>query len=195
LGGTKTPSNGLSITRNVGATWFLTSQSEWYKAAYYQPAGKGGDVDDYWLYATGTNSDPTIATANGVGDISNPGPNVVNYNDGAVWNSLTGNVTTVGSAGPLSQSFYGTSDQAGNVYEWNEKLLGVPGSFRELRGGAYNSPGASFVDSGIIWFAPSNENSISGFRVATIAIPEPSTYVMAAMGIVALLFARRQMGR
>jgi len=26
LGGTPTPSNGLSITRNVGSTWFLTSE-------------------------------------------------------------------------------------------------------------------------------------------------------------------------
>ena len=115
LGGTATPSNGLSITRNVGATWFLTSENEWYKAAYYQPAAQGGDADNYWLYPTASNSVPTIATANSVGDISNPGTNVANYNMGADWNSQDGNVTTVGSAGPLSQSFYGTSDQGGNV--------------------------------------------------------------------------------
>ena len=43
LGGTPTPSNGSSITRNPGATWFLPSEDEWYKAAYYQPAAQGGD--------------------------------------------------------------------------------------------------------------------------------------------------------
>ncbi len=41
LGGTSTPSNGNIITRNAGATWFLASESEWYKAAYYQPAAQG----------------------------------------------------------------------------------------------------------------------------------------------------------
>src|SRR6476620_6143949 len=38
LGGTPIPSNGLSITRNFGAKWFLPSVDEWYKAAYYDPA-------------------------------------------------------------------------------------------------------------------------------------------------------------
>lgn len=52
-----------------------------------------------------------------MGDISNPGANVANYGNGADWNGLVGNVTTVGSAGPLSYSFYGTADQAGNVFE------------------------------------------------------------------------------
>ena len=33
LGGTATPSNGLTVTRNGGANIFLTSENEWYKAA------------------------------------------------------------------------------------------------------------------------------------------------------------------
>jgi formylglycine-generating enzyme required for sulfatase activity len=40
LGGTPTPSNANSITRNAGATIFLPSENEWYKAAYYNPATK-----------------------------------------------------------------------------------------------------------------------------------------------------------
>ncbi len=35
LGGTAAPSNGMTVTRNAGATIFLTSENEWYKAAYY----------------------------------------------------------------------------------------------------------------------------------------------------------------
>jgi formylglycine-generating enzyme required for sulfatase activity len=35
LGGTATPSNGLTVTRNPGATIVLPSEDEWYKAAYY----------------------------------------------------------------------------------------------------------------------------------------------------------------
>jgi formylglycine-generating enzyme required for sulfatase activity len=37
LGGTATPSNGTTVTRNAGATIVLTSENEWYKAAYYDP--------------------------------------------------------------------------------------------------------------------------------------------------------------
>jgi len=167
LGGTATPSNGLSITRNPGATWFLTSENEWYKAAYYQPAAQGGDVDNYWLYPTKSNSAPTIATANSVGDISNPGSNVANYNAGADWNGLNGNVTTVGSAGPLSDSFYGTADQGGNVWEWNEALSGE--SFRGLRGGSFDVS-AFYIESSYRSDVGDPTNQISaptGFRVAS----------------------------
>jgi formylglycine-generating enzyme required for sulfatase activity len=183
LGGTATPSNGLSITRNSGAIWFLTSEDEWYKAAYHQPAAQGGDSDNYWLYPTANNSAPTIATANSVGDIGNPGANVANYNFGADWNSQNGNVTTVGSAGALSDSFYGTADQGGNVWEWNEAL--ISGSFRGLRGGscldissylAASNPGAE---------GPAGEHADIGFRVAIV--PEPSSMVLAALGILGLI--------
>ena len=58
---------------------------------------------------------PTVATANATGDISNPGTNVANYDLGADWNGQNGNVTTVGTAGADSASFYGTFDQGGNV--------------------------------------------------------------------------------
>ncbi|HEY2837845.1 MAG TPA: SUMF1/EgtB/PvdO family nonheme iron enzyme, partial [Pirellulales bacterium] len=145
LGNTATPSNGLSITREPGATWFLTSESEWYKAAYYQPAAQGGDVDNYWLYPTKSNSAPTVATADSVGNINNTvSPPFANYLNGAVWNGQTGNVTTVGSAGPLSQGFYGTSDMAGNVFEWNEALIG---SSRGVRGGAFDVSATSLQSS------------------------------------------------
>ena len=109
---------------------FLPTENEWYKAAYHQPAAQGGDADNYWLYATQSNSVPTVASATSTGDVANPGQDVVNYQQGADWNGQDGNVTTVGSAG--STSFYGAFDMNGNVWEWNETLIG---SFRGLRGG------------------------------------------------------------
>ena len=186
-----TPANGLSITRNAAATWFLPSENEWYKAAYYQPTAQGGDVDNYWLYATKSNSDPTIATANGVGDISNPGANVANYLAGADWNGRNGNVTTVGSAGPLSNNFYGTADQDGNVREWNEGV--ISGVSRGSRGGAFDN-GAAFDDIirvGSRWRTgqvPTFGDAQKGFRVALV--PEPSSFVLAALGLIGLVVWR-----
>lgn len=187
LGGTVTPALGNTITRNAGATWFLSSEDEWYKAAYHQPAAQGGDADSYWLYPTSSNSTPTIATADSAGNISNPGANVVNYNLGADWNSQNGNVTTVGSAGPLSDSFYGTADQGGNLLEWNESLIGA--SNRRLRGGSFgNTAGlqSPFPESNSASF----ENSFIGFRVATV--PEPSTAMLAVVGFALILWRTRR---
>ena len=166
LGGTPTPSNGLSITREPGATWWLPSENEWYKAAYYQPAAQGGDSDDYWFFPTASNSAPTMATANSAGDIGNPGANIANINLGADWNGQNGNVTTVGSAGPLSQSFWGTSDQGGNVWEWNEAL--ISGSFRGLRGGSFLNSASSLQSSERNFYNPSSVDFSFGFRVANV---------------------------
>ena len=173
----------------MGATWSLTSEDEWYKAAYYQPSAQGGDSDDYWLYPTASNSAPTIATADSMGNISSPGANVANYFSGADWNSQNGNVTTVGSAGPLSDSFYGTADQGGNVYEWNETL--ISGSFRGLRGGTFANNANNLQSSNGNDYNPTLEISTVGFRVASV--PEPSTWMLGLCGATALAaFARRK---
>jgi formylglycine-generating enzyme required for sulfatase activity len=191
LGGTATPTNGDTITRNVGATWFLTSENEWYKAAYYEP---GASSNDYWLYPTASDTDPTVATAGVTGDISNPGPNVANYFSGADWNSQNGNVTTVGSASdgsPSSDSYYGTFDQGGNVWEWNEAL--ISGSFRGLRGGSFNSGafGAFELQSSLRGDdEPTYEVFTIGFRVATV--PEPSTAVLCIAGCVGAWVLRKR---
>jgi formylglycine-generating enzyme required for sulfatase activity len=187
LGGTATPSNSLSITRNPDAIWFLTSEDEWYKAAYYDPTLAGGS-GDYWDYPTMSNTAPTIATADSVGNISNPGANVANYDSGADWNSLDGNVTTVGSAGPLSESYYGTSDQGGNVLEWNEAL--ISGLYRGFRGGSWGIADFFLLSSFRAFGDPLSEDSSFGFRVATV--PEPGTAVLAIVGCVLMLWWRQR---
>ncbi|QYK49091.1 MAG: SUMF1/EgtB/PvdO family nonheme iron enzyme [Phycisphaeraceae bacterium] len=101
-----------TITRNVGWQWAVTSEDEWYKAAYHQPASAGGDSDNYWLYPTSSN---TINTSQ------------------ANYNSVIGNTTPVGS---YAANFYGTFDMGGNVWEWNEAV--IFGNLRSHRGGSYN---------------------------------------------------------
>jgi formylglycine-generating enzyme required for sulfatase activity len=91
--------------------WVLPSENEWYKAAYYQPAAKGGDVDGYWLYPTGTNAIPTAELPPG-------GSNSANFDNALPFPRLTNVGAYTGS-----DSYYGTLDQGGNVWEWNETQI------------------------------------------------------------------------
>ncbi len=166
---------------------FIPNEDEWYKAAYHQPFAQGGDTDNYWLYATRSNANatPTVASATSIGDVANPGQDVVNYFRGADWNGQNGNVTTVGSAG--STSFYGAFDMNGNVWEWNETLIG---SSRGLRGGSFDDVfeftlRSSFRSGSF----PTNVFSINGFRLAS-PVPGPGSVALLAVG--APLLARRR---
>ena len=58
LNGATTDAALMAVTRNAGAKWFIPTENEWYKAAYYQPAAQGGDSDSYWAYPMRTNSVP-----------------------------------------------------------------------------------------------------------------------------------------
>src|SRR5262249_35009476 len=57
LGNSPTPTNAGSITRTPGATVFLPSENEWYKAAYYNPV-----TNSYFQYGTSSNVAPTAST-------------------------------------------------------------------------------------------------------------------------------------
>ena len=129
-GGTPIPTNFDTVARNANARWFVPSPDEWYKAAYYylRSQAQGGPLgnDHYWRYATQSDSTPTKAQANIIGDVSNPGANVANYDHGASWiptgqHIFLPNLTTVGTTG--SFSFYGTADQTGNLNEWTSSPL------------------------------------------------------------------------
>ncbi len=191
LGGTPTPSNGLSITRNAGAKWWLPSEDEWYKAAYHKNDGVTGN---YWNYPTSTNTQPYSDQPPGT---SAPDPsNTANfwkddgvtngYNDGyAVTglpesSSLQNYLTDVG-AYTLSTSPYGTFDQGGNVWEWNETLSG---SVRGLRGGGWvdNILSPNLHAALRYGDAPTIESVDVGFRVASI--PEPSSLMLCLTGMV-----------
>jgi sulfatase modifying factor 1 len=147
-----------------GKPWVaLPNEDEWYKAAYHKNDGMTGN---YWLYPTAGNDPPTVALSNEDGDISNPGPNVANYDFGAVWNGAEGlgNVTTVGSAGPYSASPYGTLDQGGNQYEWNDTLIGLN---RGFRGGSLWRPLDAMKSTTRGEYYPETGGSSLAFRIAS----------------------------
>ena len=147
LGGTPTPSNGLSITRNPGTSVWLTSEDEWYKAAYYNPASRS-----YFQFPTASNTAPTAAAPPG-------GSKSANYN------LAVGHLTDVG-AYSSSPSPYGTFDQGGNLYQWNEAL--IIGTDRGIRGGAF-----SLISDGLLYSSrgysdPTAKGSVIGFRLASV---------------------------
>ena len=146
--------------RNAGARFWLPGEDEWYKAAYHEPGASG---NGYWLYPTRSDGAPTVATADIFGNINNDAANIANYLRGADWNGQDGNVTTVGSGGSGSTSYYGAFDKGGNVWEWNEQAL--YGS-RGLRGRTWSNHTFLLQRSFRHFDNPTFENNFGGFRVA-----------------------------
>jgi formylglycine-generating enzyme len=174
--------SGTAPAVNPGATFYIPTENQWYKAACY----KGGSTNaGYWNYATQSDSAPTAVTAGstGIGSSGSTG-NFANYNNVADWGSpvQNGNVTTVGTNGGASA--YGAFDMSGNLFEWND-LTGAAGSSRGLRGGSFGN-GAFLLSSSFTFTGvpPSDEDGGFGFRLASpVAVPEPSTWVMGLAGI------------
>jgi formylglycine-generating enzyme required for sulfatase activity len=153
-GGTPTPNNGNSITRNAGAKVFLPSENEWYKAAYYNPA-----TSSYFQYPTSSNMAPTASVPTGA-------INSANYNNVSVNKSHPeGKLTDVGAyTGTTSPS--GAFDMGGNVIQWNESRSRY--MQRGLRGGSFVDNFRFLHSSANNYVTPTEEYSFLGFRVASI---------------------------
>lgn len=181
--------SGSAPAVNPGATFFIPTEAQWYKAAYY----KGGSTNaGYWQYATQSNDQPGQVTADGQGNGSAGSiGNYANYNNQADWNSQNGNVTSVGTNG--GPSAYGAFDMSGNIYEWNDGTGGV-GKTPGIRGGGWSTNHNDLSLGNAAVPQTSNENNLNGFRLATV--PEPSTYAMALAGMAGGGFAmwRRRAG-
>jgi formylglycine-generating enzyme required for sulfatase activity len=92
----------------------------------------------------------------------------------------------------LSASPYGTFDQGGNVWEWNEGNEALISSeFRGLRGGSWGDGSSVGLHASLRNGDDSSlENIRIGFRVASI--PEPSTTCLAALASLGVSLWRRQ---
>ncbi len=140
-----------------GLTYFLPTEDEWYKAAYYT-----GTVGDLWsLYANGTDNTPTWGTTDGW-----------NYYNGSSFVNGPPNYTwTAGYGGEEQNSTY---NMMGNVWEWMETSSGV------IRGGSYGNSENNLRSSVRSGYGPSSETDGVGFRV--VAVPEPATALSLVLG-------------
>ncbi len=152
--------SGVSFTKNAGAQVYIPTENEWYKAAYYNAANTS-----YSLYPNGQN---TITTAD------------------ANYNNSVGSTTNVGtySSDPSS---YGTFDQGGNVWEWNDAV--TSSSRRGLRGSSFDSNGSNLRASSRDGTGPAGEDNDLGFRVASVPEPTSLLLTMLAGGV---MLARRK---
>ncbi|MGA2031749.1 MAG: SUMF1/EgtB/PvdO family nonheme iron enzyme [Thermoguttaceae bacterium] len=174
LNGAITDSALMAITRNAGATYFIPSENEWYKASYY----KGGSTNaGYWTYPTQSNTAP-------INVASTSGTNNANFYNGSTYTDPTNYLTPVGafwqSPGP-----YGTYDQGGEVWQWNE--ANISGEYRGLRGGSFGDNSDTLASSlRDIYFLPTDGGNGIGFRVASSAAsPEPGGIAMLLAGALA----------
>ena len=157
--------SGIAPAKNPGARFFLPTEDQWYKAAYFK---RGGRDAGYWTYATRSDEKP----GNRVGGE----PNQANYAPGGVFSVTqaveepTRNHLSDVGAFTNSRGPYGTFDQSGNVAEWND-LTGAAGALRGHRGDRWVTPDPYGLSRGFreTW-EPSYEDGGRGFRLAGPAL-------------------------
>jgi formylglycine-generating enzyme len=165
LNGATTEGELMAIKRNADAKYWIPSEDEWYKAAYHKNDGVTGN---YWDYPTSSDSIDT--------SMANYGGSVNNATD----------VGTYAFPSP-----YGTFDQGGNVWEWNETA--VTAIHRGMRGGDWYLSSEYLLASYRYYWDPAEEDGslgFLGFRVATV--PEPGSITLMLCGALVGLYLWRR---
>ncbi len=156
---------GTNLYRHADAFYFLPTEDEFIKAAYWNGAVL-----------------QTYATP----DDSVPAPGIdANYND------VLGHAWDVGSG---SEELNGTFDMMGNFWEWVESpytdLTYATDAVRGVRGASYlNDYTVSLTKTARGYNVPEGEYINFGFRVAS-KVPEPATMSLLVLGGVAMLRRR-----
>ncbi len=164
-----------NIWRNKNAKYFLPTESELIKAAFY----KGGSTNaGYWQYQTGSDTAPTAALAS-------TGTNSANYN------GVVGSALNVGSY-PSTMSPYGALDMAGNLWEMAEVRYSTsPNQYTPAWMDGYIH-GDTWLRGMIDYETKATTSAADlGFRIASV-IPEPATLSLLGLAASLALLRRKQ---
>jgi autotransporter-associated beta strand protein len=143
----------FAVTRSPGAKYFIPSENEWYKAAYY----KGGSTNaGYWAYPTQSNTAPSYT-------LSTTGTNNANWNASGLTTPETGSPAVNWPLTPVgyyagSPSPYGTYDQGGDLYSYTDTAVTVSAAIAStlaestntvfvMRGGSFHPTGTEEMAS------------------------------------------------
>jgi formylglycine-generating enzyme required for sulfatase activity/tRNA A-37 threonylcarbamoyl transferase component Bud32 len=158
--------NGVTdqrMPREKDARFFLPNEDEWYKAAYYDPAGAAGGT--YWKFATRSNEDPRRWKAPGNAPFDPQffeHPNIANWG----WSGDSPHTLASVDLFPNSTSAYGCHCMSGNVSEWVEPKGNVGHSQGIIRGGFWwegaPPPDSHYRVRGLV----DKANRHFGFRIA-----------------------------
>ncbi|MHC5164493.1 MAG: formylglycine-generating enzyme family protein [Planctomycetota bacterium] len=155
--------------RNINAIYFLPTENEWVKAAYWN----GTSLQTY-----------SNASA---GDLISGSP------DPTKWNYSPSAGSAPWAAGSSIEELNGTYDMMGNVWEYTESpsISGdfLSDSIRNTRGGSI-ADGSFFLGlSSRDYYNAFNESPTVGFRVASV--PEPCSLVLLGLGGLAMRYRKR----
>ena len=179
LNGAVTDAALLLVTRKANATWVLPTEDEWYKAAYYNPA-----TGTYFNYPTSNDTAPGQDPADSTGNNAN-------------WGGIDAYDTTKVGEFQNSTSAYGTFDQGGNLWEWDEDMfrdysggsgdndpltMGDP-LYRGYRGGSYQDT----TDMLSAWYRNENVPTLERYAIGFRIVPEPATICILGLGALSLI--------
>jgi len=183
LNGATTDEQLVAVIREADWQWAVPTEDEWYKAAYHK---NDGDTGNYYDYPTSNGTAPS-------NELPAPDPgNTATFHIATFPETIGAPYwrTEVG-AHDNSPSPYGTFDQGGNVYEWNEDVevfVDQDEYDRGLRGGSFDYYRYHLTAAVRNIYGPSQESDSVGFRVSNL--PEPCTLSMLALGAFAVLRRR-----
>lgn len=152
--------NGTNLYRHKDAFYYLPTEDEWVKAAYWN-----GTSLQTWATTNDSQPIPGVDSNNGQSYPFDTGP----------WD--------VGSG---SEELNGTFDMMGNVWEWMEGPYSDTDfgadSARGMRGGSHHDADYRLASSARFGNYPAYEEYHFGFRVAS-EVPEPSSLMLLSLGI------------
>jgi formylglycine-generating enzyme required for sulfatase activity len=183
----------IPATHASGARYWIPTENEWYKAAYFKPTSSTSTTGVYYDWATQSDTTPGNILINP----SDPNKANTRTNTGFTKSPLSSlalgllpdpligpNMLTPVGTFSGSASHYGTFDQDGNVTEWNESIYDLTAAFgdyngsvngtRSKRGASFYNPasGSSKRDDGLMVF---DAGYAQGFRLASASTLTPNS--------------------